>query len=172
MVDDLEVCCPECGKLLNSEAEMLEHYSKEHGGIEFTCKDCGKTFTSQRQLRLHMEEHAKERKYEVDKYKEQLQKLATLYADGKIGEKAYSVTVKMIEKRLEEQGEPAAKYVESPTHLWFFVPLFFGLIGGLIGYVVLADEDREMAKNLILFGIVMTFFYIVLFWGVITKYLF
>lgn len=47
-------------------------------------------------------------------------------------------------------------YIEKPSALWYLVPFFFAIIGGLIGYVGVKDEDPIMAFNLIKVGIVMT----------------
>lgn len=43
-----------------------------------------------------------------------------------------------------------------PTGLWYLVPFFFGIIGGLVGYVAVKDEDKGMANELLIFGLVMT----------------
>lgn len=44
---------------------------------------------------------------------------------------------------------------EKPTALWYLVPFFFGIIGGLIAYVGVKNEDEEMAKNLLFVGFLM-----------------
>jgi len=41
----------------------------------------------------------------------------------------------------------------GPSNLWYPVPFFFGTIGGLIDYIETKDDDREMAFNLLIFGI-------------------
>jgi hypothetical protein len=43
-----------------------------------------------------------------------------------------------------------------PTSLWYLIPFFFGIIGGLVAYVGVKDEDSEMANNLLFFGIIWT----------------
>jgi hypothetical protein len=45
----------------------------------------------------------------------------------------------------------------KPTKLWYLVALFLGIFGGIIGYFAVKDEDKEMAKNLLLIGIIVTF---------------
>jgi hypothetical protein len=47
---------------------------------------------------------------------------------------------------------PASK----PTLLWYLVPFLFGLIGGLIGYVAVRDENDTVAIRLIEVGLAMT----------------
>jgi hypothetical protein len=51
-----------------------------------------------------------------------------------------------------------------PSDLWYFVPFFFGIIGGLVAYVGVKDEDADMAKSLLLSGIVWFFFWVLIFW--------
>jgi len=46
--------------------------------------------------------------------------------------------------------------VSGPSILWFLVPLFFGIIGGIVAYVGVKDDDKEVATNLLTFGIVWT----------------
>ena len=40
-----------------------------------------------------------------------------------------------------------------PSDAWYLVPLFLGIIGGLLGYLVVKDDDEGMAGNLLLLGI-------------------
>lgn len=41
----------------------------------------------------------------------------------------------------------------KPSDAWYVVSLFFGLIGGLIGYLVVKEDDPDMATNLLWLGI-------------------
>ena len=43
----------------------------------------------------------------------------------------------------------------KPTRAWYLVPFFFNILGGIIGYVAVRNEDRQMANRLLIFGIVM-----------------
>lgn len=49
----------------------------------------------------------------------------------------------------------------KPSVAWYIVPLLFGIIGGLLGYIGVKDQDKEMAGNVIVVGIGMTIFYII-----------
>jgi heme/copper-type cytochrome/quinol oxidase subunit 2 len=39
---------------------------------------------------------------------------------------------------------------------WYLLPIFFKVIGGVIAYFVLRDDDPKKAKNCLLLGIVLT----------------
>ena len=39
---------------------------------------------------------------------------------------------------------------------WYLVPLFFGIIGGIIAWAVTKDRDPRRARNLLIFGLVWT----------------
>ncbi len=47
--------------------------------------------------------------------------------------------------------------VKKHTGAWYLVPLVLGIIGGIIGYIVIKDDDKKMATNLLIIGIIMTF---------------
>ena len=48
---------------------------------------------------------------------------------------------------------------KTPSKAWYLLPIFFGLIGGLIMFFVLKDEDRRMAKKGAVVGIILTVVY-------------
>lgn len=50
----------------------------------------------------------------------------------------------------------APKPVEPVSGAWYLVPLFFGIIGGIIAWAVNKDRDPKRARNLLIFGIVWT----------------
>jgi len=47
-------------------------------------------------------------------------------------------------------------YPEKPrSNLWFLLPIFLGLIGGVIAYFVLRHDDPRKAKNCLYLAIVL-----------------
>jgi hypothetical protein len=52
----------------------------------------------------------------------------------------------------------------KPSDAWYIIPFFFGLIGGLIGYLVVKDDDPDKAVGLLYFGILMSFIYVIVVW--------
>lgn len=157
-----EVRCPRCGQKFKTEKEYLEHV---------------KTHKEQDQKK----QIEKERiliKLEIEKCKEKLKELADLYANDRIGKQSYITTTKTLENKIKELKKyqdnllrsdffvnesykvekykgAEIKYIERPTPLWYLLPLLFGILGGIIGYVAVKNEDEEMAINLLIFGIVM-----------------
>ncbi len=106
-----------------------------------------------------------------------IENLTTLFSRGEMSEESYKIAVKKIEKNMKalRSGEEVAvpswekKVIVEPTHhvrriakaeptkLWYLVPLFFSIIGGLIGYVAVRDEDTGMAEGLLALGAFMFF---------------
>jgi len=47
-----------------------------------------------------------------------------------------------------------SSYPERPrSNLWFLLPIFLGLIGGVIAYFILRHDDPRKAKNCLYLGI-------------------
>lgn len=110
---------------------------------------------------------------ELKKYSAAIERLSVFFAEGRINEQSYLISVRKLEeriKRLEEtkespdieqtsvenlrQSREPSFVEESPTALWYLIPFFFGLIGGFVAYIGVKDRDESMATNLLVFGIV------------------
>ncbi len=47
-------------------------------------------------------------------------------------------------------------YPEKPrSNAWFLLPIFFGVIGGIIAFFILRHDDPRKAKNCLYLGIIM-----------------
>ncbi len=46
---------------------------------------------------------------------------------------------------------------ERVSALWWLLPLFFVLIGGIVSYLLLRDRNRKTATYTLVFGLVWTF---------------
>jgi len=44
---------------------------------------------------------------------------------------------------------------KNRSNWWFLLPIFFGLIGGIIAYFILRHDDPKKAKNCLYLGIVL-----------------
>jgi len=42
---------------------------------------------------------------------------------------------------------------KSRSNAWFLLPIFFGMIGGIIAYFVLRHDDQRKARNCLYLGI-------------------
>ncbi|QLH11929.1 hypothetical protein DSQ20_08515 [Nitrosarchaeum sp. AC2] len=43
----------------------------------------------------------------------------------------------------------------SRSNWWYLLPIFLGIIGGLIAYFVLKKDDAKLAKNCLIVGVIM-----------------
>ncbi|MCS5528457.1 MAG: hypothetical protein NZ747_04205 [Nitrosopumilus sp.] len=44
---------------------------------------------------------------------------------------------------------------KTRSNMWFLVPIFFGMIGGIIAYLIIRKDDSDKAKKCIYVGIIM-----------------
>lgn len=65
------------------------------------------------------------------------------------------------------QPPPSTRYesVVRPSRAWYLAPLFPSIVGGLIGYVAVKDEDKGMADNLLLLGFLVFFLNLLVLWS-------
>jgi len=121
---------------------------------------------------------------QIKEYQKSIERLTTLFSKGEINEESYKRAIKTIERNIDQLRsgkevsvvderkvmtvEPRTTLLSyppsNPSKLWYIVPFFFGIIGGLIGYVAVKDEDEDMAMILLMFGVFMTFLNIFAVW--------
>lgn len=131
---------------------------------------------------------------ETKKCQERIERLAVLLAEEKISEQSYKTSTKALEDKLERlkkykenpntslsisESTPSEEFEEfetapseSPTTLWYLVPFFFGIIGGIVGYVATKDDDEDMANGLLLFGIIWSVILAIVFWAYLSSLIF
>ena len=51
---------------------------------------------------------------------------------------------------------------KSKSNAWFLLPIFFGIIGGLIAFFILRQADPRKARNCLYLGILFMIFGIIL----------
>jgi len=99
-------------------------------------------FTSEDTVRNLMESHIRRKMEEGKSRTEAIKEILQQQEEIKLKEHLFS---------------PRGVYgKEEPTAVWYLLPFLLGIIGGVIGYVCLHDEHEEMAKSLLLFGILIS----------------
>jgi uncharacterized membrane-anchored protein len=56
------------------------------------------------------------------------------------------------------------------SRMWYLLPIFFGFVGGMAMFFILKDEDRQLAKNGVKVGAILTIvlvFVIAMLWSVL-----
>jgi len=125
---------------------------------------------------------------QIKEYKKAIENLTTLFSEGEMSEESYKIAIRKVEKNMktlrsgkeivvsnkekERIVKPTNRFSHSvytharaePTKLWYLVPFFFSIIGGLIGYVAVRGEDEGMAEGLLAFGVLMFFVDLVAAW--------
>ena len=45
---------------------------------------------------------------------------------------------------------------KNPSKAWYLLPIFFGLLGGLVMYFIVRDDNKQMAKNGLILSVILT----------------
>ena len=54
----------------------------------------------------------------------------------------------------------SSDHIKQKSILWYLLPILFSVIGGVIAYFVLRDDDPSKAKNCLWLGIILVASYI------------
>ena len=57
----------------------------------------------------------------------------------------------------DESSLDPSEQRSGPSGLWYLVPLFFGLIGGIIAYAAVKEKDESMANACLILGFIIFF---------------
>lgn len=101
----------------------------KYDGEEY-CPICSDRFKNQEEMLSHFESHSVEEKMKV------------LKSDNAPSRQEYAGTINLLKK---------------PSSAWYLVPFLFAILGGIIAYVAIKNDDQNMAINMILLGVMMTF---------------
>lgn len=74
-----------------------------------------------------------------------------------------------MEEEYSNEQKPDKK-TNKPSKAWYLVPLLFGLLGGIVGYLAVKDDDKKMAKSLLIAGIIISFIPVFLVGGSVLAY--
>jgi RsiW-degrading membrane proteinase PrsW (M82 family) len=45
---------------------------------------------------------------------------------------------------------------KNPSKAWYLLPIFFGILGGLVMYFIVRDDNKQMAKNGLILSVILT----------------
>ena len=79
--------------------------------------------------------------------------LTLILVKGLVSEGRINGFIDMVNQSLTIERETK---IIKPTGAWFLVPLFLGILGGVIGYLAIKNDDRKMANNVLYLGIIMS----------------
>jgi hypothetical protein len=54
----------------------------------------------------------------------------------------------------------SSDHIKQKSILWYLLPILFSVIGGVIAYFVLRDDDPSKAKNCLWLGIILVIIYV------------
>ena len=56
----------------------------------------------------------------------------------------------------EQLRSAANEGLQTKSRWWYLLPIFMSIIGGVIAYFVLKEDDPKLAKNCLILGIIIT----------------
>jgi RsiW-degrading membrane proteinase PrsW (M82 family) len=45
---------------------------------------------------------------------------------------------------------------KNPSKAWYLLPIFFGILGGLVMYFIVRDDNKQMAKNGLILSVILS----------------
>ena len=54
----------------------------------------------------------------------------------------------------------SSDHIKQKSILWYLLPILFSIVGGVIAYFILRDDDPSKAKNCLWLGIILVASYI------------
>jgi len=167
--DATDACCYGC-----SEQEMCEISCSYLGG-RVENKQASQRVRTKARLN-----------HEIAKYNKSIERLSVFHAEGKISKESYLRSVHKLEGKIDELEEfkkapdpsdseqgfgefDEDEFAEKSSVAWYLLPLLFGLLGGIIGYVGTKDRDDDMADSLLIFSVIWTFVLAVAGWALMTH---
>ena len=63
---------------------------------------------------------------------------------------------KYIDRLRQHMSDSTRVDRKNPSKAWYLFPIFLSLIGGLIMFFCIKDENRQMAKNGLVLGAILT----------------
>ena len=91
-------------------------------------------------------------------------KMVCLACRTELQEKVYCQPCanKLFVNKAEITTTPVAPTVQSVSGAWWLLPIFFGWLGGLIAWAVTKARDPKKAKNMLIWGIILSVIAIVI----------
>ncbi len=164
-----------------------------HDNCEIACSYLQEPEESEEKSALSSEDTKAAIDGEIRKHREEIENLSVLLAQQRIGEQSYLAATSALEgkiRRLESDhanptlstvrdGKPEENSefkqrtapIKHPSGIWYLVPFFFGLLGAIVAYVAVRNDDKEMGDSLLIFGTIWNVILFLLGWAWITSLL-
>jgi len=71
--------------------------------------------------------------------------------------------LELVREGKQPRKDVTEKEKPRPTSLLYLVPIFMGLLGGILMYIAVKDQNQEMANEGMLVGVIITLFGIILY---------
>lgn len=79
-----------------------------------------------------------------------------------------NITAKLVAPKFDDrtifESQQSDETQDTPDNIWYLVPLLFGLLGGIIMYAALRNEDEDMALRGLYLGLGVTVMCVLLAW--------
>jgi len=60
-----------------------------------------------------------------------------------------------LKEQVRASGFEGSNLRKKRSRWWYIVPILFSIIGGIVAYLIVKDDDPKLAKNCLIIGIIM-----------------